>query len=189
MTQLSIGNDTNRIVELFYLASSLDQLCCGCFQMLRNDIFYKYITACCCNCKHESTCLDLIRNNRIFCLVKFLHSHNSNHIRSCSTNVCAHTVQKVCHINDMRFFRCILNDSLSLSHRCRHHNIDSCTNGYFIHINMCSAQAFCLCNYKSVGNVNRCAHGTESLDVQVDRTASNITSTRKCNFCLFIFSK
>ena len=47
-----------------------------------------------------------------------------------------HAVQKVCHIHHMGLFRCILNYSLSLCHRSRHHNIDCSTNRYLIQINM-----------------------------------------------------
>ena len=42
----------------------------------------------------------------------------------------------------MWFFCCVFNGGFTFSENCSHHNIDRCTNGCNIHINMASNQFF-----------------------------------------------
>ena len=63
------------------------------FQMLRDYILYRShrpLVAAAANMK--GTCLDLIRNNRILCLMQLLHTDDTDHIRSGATDICAHAV-------------------------------------------------------------------------------------------------
>ena len=189
MMQRILCDDTYCIIKLLNLTSHFDQFRTGCLQMLRNDIFYCDITMCCGCRKHKCTCLNLIRNDRIFRLVQFLNTGNTDHVSSGSADIGSHPVQEICHINDMRLFRCILDDRLSLCHSCCHHDIDGGSYGNLIHINMGTTKAVCLRCYQTMVNVNLRTHGTESFQMQVDRTASDRTSARQCYFCIFIFSK
>ena len=144
---------------------------------------------CCSCCKHESTCFDLIRNNRIFRTVKFLHTVNTDGFCTCATNVCSHAVQEVCNINDVGFSCSIINNGLAFRERCCHQNIDGGTNRNLIQIDMSAFEFLCLGRDQSIADINICAQRLEALDVKVNRSGSDVTSAGKCYFCATILTK
>ena len=157
--------------------------------MLRNNIQYRYISLCSGCCEHECSCFDLIRDYGIFCSVKALYTTDLDHICTCSPDVGSHAVQEVRNIYNMWLFCNIFQNSKSFCHSCCHHNVNRCTNTYHIEINMLSDKTVCLCNDLAMFNIYICTQRTESFQMLVDWSASDITSSRKCNFGTFILSK
>ena len=187
--QSALGYDADRIIKLFYFASDLYQFRNGCFQMLWNDIQYCHISFGRCCRKHKGSCFDLIRNYGIFCTVQTRNATDLDHVRSCTSDIGSHAVQEVRHVYDMRLFCHILHDRCSLSHRCRHHNIDGRTHTYYVKINMLSYQSVGFSNNLAVFNLYICSQCAEPFQMLVNRSASDIASARKCYFRTFVFSK
>ena len=69
MGQALVGNNTNSIIKFLDHTACLDQLGRCSFQMLWNNIFDQDITLGRCCRAHKGSRLDLIRNDRIRCLV------------------------------------------------------------------------------------------------------------------------
>ena len=148
------SHNTHCVIKLFHFTANFQKFCSGCFQMLWNDILYCDISFCCSRCKHKGSCLNLIRDNRILCLVEFFHTDNPDYIRTCTTDLRTHAVQKVRNIHHMWLFCCVLDNCFSLCHRSCHHNVNGCSDRYFIQINMGSCQLFCGCKNKPMFNIN-----------------------------------
>ena len=89
----------------------------------------------------------------------------------------------------MRLFRSIFNCSLSLGERRCHHDIDCSAYRYLIQINVSSNQPFSLCRHSSVTNFDMRSQCAKPLNVQVHRTASDITASRKGHLRTLIFPK
>ena len=187
--KLSCRTYTDCIVKLFNFTSNLFKLGCSCLQMFRNYILNCNVSACCCCRKHKCTGFDLIRNNGIFCTVKFLYTFNTDHISACTFNVSSHTIQEVGYINYVWLSCCILQNCTSRCKGCCHHNINCCTYRNNIKENMASMKFICFRNDRTMHNINIRAKCSESLQMLVDRAASNVTSTRKWYFCMFVFTK
>ena len=187
--QASLGHDAHRIVKFLYLTSDFHKLCNCCLQMFRNHIQNRYISFGSCRCKHESSSLDLIRNNRILCTMQMRNSADLDHIRSCSPDICSHTVEEVGNIYNMRFFRNIFKNGKPLCHGCRHHNINGSAHTDNIKINVFSYQPCCLGDNLAVFNVHIRTKRAESFQMLVNGTASNVASSRKRHLCSFIFPK
>ena len=157
--------------------------------MLRNHIEHCHISACCCSGKHKCSCFDLIRNDGVLCLMQGLHSTDLNHVCSCTTDICSHAVQEVRYIYNMWLFRYVLHDRKTVSHSCCHHYVDRCTYSHNIEIKMCSLQLFRFSKNLTIFNLYICSKCTESFQMLIDRSASDIASSRKCYFCSLVFSK
>ena len=157
--------------------------------MLRNYVQHSHISFGSCRCEHKCSCFNLIRNHGILCPMKLSHTTDLNNICSCTTDICTHTVQEVCHIYNVWFLGNVLHNGLSLCHCRSHHHIDRCSDAHHIKINMLPYQTLCLCNNLTMLNFNFCTKRTESFQMLIDRSAADITSSRKCNFCMLIFSK
>ena len=54
---------------------------------------------------------------------------------------------------------------------------------------MASMKFICFRNNSTVHNINICTKCSESLQMLINRTASNITSAWKRYFCMFIFTQ
>ena len=151
------GTYTYRIIKFFNLTSDLFKLCSCCFKMLRDNILYCNISTGCSSSKHKRSRFNLIRNDRVFCTMKFLNSFDTDNICSCTLDVCSHTVQEVGHVYDMWLSRRILDRSTSGCQRSSHHNIDRCTNRYNIQENMASVKVLCLCYTCTMKDVYLCS--------------------------------
>ena len=117
------------------------------------------------------------------------YTANLDHVRTCSTNVRSHTVQEVCHINNMRLFCHILKDRKSFCHRCCHHNVNRSSYAYHIKINVLSDQTLCFCDNLAMLDIHISTKRTKTFQMLVDWTASDIASSRKSDFCSFILTK
>ena len=92
MTLSRFSDYADLLVELNDLTAHLGELCGDRLQMLRDHIFYGNITAGDRCGTHKCSGLDLIRDDRIVCSVKTSYTFDTDHIRTCAFNVCAHTV-------------------------------------------------------------------------------------------------
>ena len=187
--QSSGSNHTYCIIRLFNLTSHLDQLGCRGFQMLGNDILYCYITLGNRCSKHKCTCFDLIRDNGIFCGMKLRNTGNSHYVCTRSLDISTHRVQEIRYIYYMWLLGCILDYSLALCQHRSQHNINRSTYRYRIQINMCTCKLLGICNDQSMLNLHLCAQSLKALNMQVNLTAADIASARKCYFCMFVFAK
>ena len=157
--------------------------------MFRDYIQHCHIAFCSCCCKHKCSGFNLIWDYRIICSVKFLNTTDLDHICSGTTDICSHAVEEVCNINNVRFFCNILHNGKSLCHCSCHHNINSCSNTDYIKVNVLSDQAVRFSKNLTIFNLYICSKCTESFQMLIDRSASDITSSRQCNFCMLILSK
>ena len=157
--------------------------------MLRNNIQYRYISPGSCCCEHECSCFNLIRDHRIFCAVETLYTTDLDHVCTCSSDVGSHAVQEVCNVYNVRLFRNIFQNGKSFCHSCCHHNIDGCSNTYNVKINMFSNKTVCFCNNLAMFDIYICTKCTESFEMLVNWSASDIASSWKCNFGTSVLSK
>ena len=177
------------IIKLLYLASNLLKLGCGSLKMLRDHVSYSHISASSCCREHKSSSLDLIRNNGIFGTVKLLHTFDTDHICTCTLNIGTHAIQEIGNVYNVRLSGCILNNRAAWCQGCCHHNVNRRSNGNHIKENMAAMKICCLCNNCAVKNIHLGTKGSESFQMLVDWTASNIASAWKRNFRSFIFAK
>ena len=138
--------------------------------MLRNDIPDRYITAGTCRGKHISSCLNLVRNDRILCGMQLLNTHDTDHIRTGAFDVRSHTVQEVRDVNHVRFLGTVLDYGSSFRHGSGHHDIDGSTDGHCIEEYMASLQRLRNRADASVLYRNLCTQCLEALQMQVDRS-------------------
>ena len=89
----------------------------------------------------------------------------------------------------MRLFRSIFNYGIALCQRCCQHNINRCTHGYHIKEDMRSCQSLSFRNNHAIFYLYICTQHGKSLNVLVDRPASNIAAARQCYFCLIKSAK
>ena len=144
------------IIKFFNLTSDLFKFGSCCLKMFRDNILNCNIPASCGSSKHKSSCLDLVRNDRILCTMKFLNTLDTDNISSRTLDVGSHTVQEVRNVYNMRLSRCILDRSTARCHRSCHHNVDRRTYRYNIKENMASMKVLCLCNDRTMKDVHIC---------------------------------
>ena len=92
MTQAVRSGYTHGIIEFLNLGTDLDQLDRDCFQMLWDDVADQDIALGGSSGYHESTCLDLIRNDRILTGVKTLNAVNTDLVSTGTLDVGTHAV-------------------------------------------------------------------------------------------------
>ena len=63
-----------------------------------------------------------------------LNAPNLDNIGACASNICAHGVQKVCKVNNVRLFCGILDYCQALCLNSGKHEIDRCADGNHIEI-------------------------------------------------------
>ena len=131
----------------------------------------------------------LIRNNRIFGLVKGFYTSDTDHICTRSLDTCSHTVQEVRNVYNMRLSRCILDRSTARCHRSCHHNVNCCTNRNHIKENVAAMKILSLGNNCAMTDINLRTKSTESLQMLVNWTASDIASSWECNMSLIVLTK
>lgn len=80
--------------------------------MLGDHIFDHNVPLGHCRCKHKGSGLDLVRDDGIITPLSLL-TPLIDHIRTCTLDVGAHTVQKIGKIHYMGLLGCIFNNGLS----------------------------------------------------------------------------
>lgn len=121
--------------------------------------------------------------------MKSLNTTDTDHISTCSLDISSHTVQEIGNINNMRLSRSILYNCTACCHGSCHHDIDSRTNRNHIKENMASVKILSFGNDSTMTDIHISAKSAESFQMLVDRSTADITSARKRNFCMFIFSE
>src|SRR5699024_1592552 len=116
-------------------------------------------------------------------------SSDTDNVCSGAFDIRAHTVQEIGNVHYMRFSCRILNDRTSGRQRCRHHDIDRSSHRNHIQENMTSMKILCFRHDRTVNNLYFCAQSPESFQMLVNRTTSDIASSRKRNLRMFIFTK
>ena len=157
--------------------------------MLRNKVMDRYIASCYCSSDHIGSCFDLIRNDGIgISARKYRNALDTDRIRTGTFDIRSHSVQEVRYVNDMRFFRCILDDCKSVCLRSGKHQIDRRTDADYVEEDMCAIQFICHDTDNTIADICRsralCAHFSESLQMQVNRTRAEIASSRHEHRCL-----
>ena len=180
---------TYGIIKLLNFTSDFLKLGCSSFEMLWNYILNCDITTGSCCSEHKGSCLNLVRNDGILCAVKLLNTLDTDHICTSTFDIGSHAVQEVGNIYYVWLSGSIFNNRTSWCKRCCHHNIDSCSYRNYIQENMASMKIRCLGNNGSMKNINFRTKGSETFQMLVNRTASDIAATWKRNFCSFIFAK
>ena len=121
-----------------------------------------------------------------------LYTFNRDDFCTSATNTCAHIVKKSCYINNLRFTRRILNDRTTVSLSCCQHGINRRSNTDRIHVDMSTLNALTSISRNThrfvfIGNAS--THRFKSFKVKVNRTWSQITTTRQTYCCLTVTSK
>ncbi len=114
---------------------------------------------------------------------------NPDHIGTRTFDAGSHTVQKVCHVNHMGFFRRILNGSAAVRQSCSHHDIDRRSHADHIQKDMSSPELLRFRDDKAMFNLCLCTHGFETLQMLVNGTAPDVAASRKRHLRFFIFAK
>jgi len=86
------SHNTNRLIKLRHLTAHLDKLRRNCFQMLRNDILYHHVAAGDRCRTHKCTCLDLVRDDRIFGSMQLVDAADADHVGSGTLDIGSHAV-------------------------------------------------------------------------------------------------
>ena len=124
------------------------------------------------------------------CGMKLLHTTDTDHICTCTFNISSHGIQEIGNIHDMRLSCGILQNCISAGHAGCHHNIDRSTHRNHIQINVFANQTiFRIGTNRTSTDIHPSTQSSETLQMQVNGSAANITSTRKRHFCFFVFSK
>ena len=87
----------------------------------------------------------------------------------------------------MRLFRHVFHDRKTFGHSSSHHHIDRCPDCHNIKIQMRSAKFLRLCDNLAVFNIDVRTKSPKSFQMLIDRSASDIASSRQRNFRSFIF--
>ena len=156
--------------------------------MLRNHIFHRHIALGHCRCEHKRTGFDLIGNHGILCAMQMGNTLDTDHIRTGTLDIGSHAVQEVRQIHHMRFLGRVLDNRGAFRHYRSHHDIDGSADTDHIHINMAAAQMLRLCLDQAMLDLHVRAQSTEALNMLVNGTAADITSTGKCHFRMLVFT-
>ena len=118
-----------------------------------------------------------------------IHPNNRQGFCPSSTHLSAHLIQKRGQIHNLRFAGCIFDNRSSICQSCCHHDVLRRTYGWEIHIDMRSMKTICFCFNIARSLSDLGPHGFQSLQVQIDWTTTNGTSTRHGNFGMTIPSQ
>ena len=132
----SVNGDPNAVVIFLNVNAYLCKLCGDRFKVLGDNILYKHISSCCGSCHHICSCLDLVGDN---CVGSALESFNSSYldnICSCAHDICAHGIEEVCKVNDMRLLSCIFDNCKTCCLNGCQHCVDGSAYGYLIEIDL-----------------------------------------------------
>ena len=95
--------------------------------------------------------------------MKTRNADNAYHVRACALDVCAHAVQEIRDIDDVRFLRRILQYGSSLRKRRRHHDIDGSADRHHIKKDVLAAELLALNAYSAVDNLDLGAKRAKAL--------------------------
>ena len=87
----------------------------------------------------------------------------------------------------MGFLCCIFNDGHPLCHGSCHHHIDGGPHTDYVHINMASHKALCICLDQAMFDYHPGPQGTEALNMLVNGPKSNVTSPWQGHFRMLVF--
>ena len=118
-----------------------------------------------------------------------LHAADLDHVCSRSADVGPHAVEEVGHVYDMGLFCHVLHDRKPVSHCRRHHHVDGGSYADHVKIQMGSPHMLGLGHDLAVLDIHVRAQCAKSLQMLVDRSASDIASPRKRYLRLAVLSK
>ena len=186
LAQTMLCGDANRIIKFRYITADFLQFRCYRLQMLRDNIFDQKIPSGGRCSHHVCAGLNHIRNNRVICAVKRLHTANTNHIGTGALDIRTHAVQEVGCVNHVRLPRRVLNDGVASGKSRCHHDIDGGSDRNHIHKNMRAVKILCLRNDNTMPDLHAGTQRTESLQMLIDRAASDIAASRKRNLRMLV---
>src|ERR1019366_6112860 len=93
--------------------------------------------------------------------------------RAGAFNLCAHGDEQGGQIGDFGFARAVLEEGLAVGESCCHEQVFSAGNGDFVEDDVRAFEAVRASFEVAVILGDGCAHGFESLDVQIDGTAAD----------------
>ena len=180
--QYAIVRNTNGFVVFLNIDAHVKKLGGNRFQVLGNDVVYVKITLRCRSSNHKGSRFDHVGNDGIFTTVQFFHTVDLDNRRTCATDICAASIQKVGNINHMRLSCGIFNDGSSLRKHSRKNRVDRCTDGHAtVKIDILTAKsAFGIGRgiNATVIHVNDSTQFFKRFDVQVDRSCTQIATAR-----------
>ena len=116
------------------------------------------------------------------------NAFDPDHVRAGALNVCAHTVEEVGKVYDVRFFGRILDDRLTLRHYGGHHHVHRCAHRDNVHIDMIALEPLRLRDDQAVFDPDVCPQCAEALDMLVDRSKPDIAAARQRHLSLSVFA-
>ena len=143
-----------------------------------DDVRQPQLAAHSCARGHVGTGLNLVGDDGIGAAVKAIHTLNLDRIRPRAAHVCAHGVEKVRQIHDMRFARRVFDDGAATRHGGGQNDVHRRADGDLIQIDLCAVQPA----VRRVGidesalDLHIRAHGAHTLDVLVDRPDAEIAA-------------
>ena len=143
LDERSVNPYSDAVIKLLYVHADFFQFFCNRLKMLRNNIFYKNIALCSSSGNHKCTGFYLVRDNGVICAVKPLHASYFDNVSTCTHDICAHRVEEVCKVNDMRLFCSIFNNGKSLCLNGCKHGVHGSSYGNDIEEYLISVKSVC----------------------------------------------
>ena len=106
------------------------------FLMFRQHIFNDHIPMGHGRCDHVRSCLNTVRNHRMFGAMHMFDTFDADHIGTGSTDFGAHLVQVVGQVYDFRLFRRVFQGGGTFCKAGCHHNIFRCAHAGEIQIDV-----------------------------------------------------
>ena len=147
------------------------------------------IAARCGSSHHIGACFYHVGCYTICTTIQLLNAFNADNVRSCAADMCAHVIEEVRSIDDMRLFSGIFDNCLSLRHNGSQHDINCCAYRDNIEIYILSVHMSGFSDNIPVLNTYIGANSLKAFYMLVNRSAADVTASRNRNFSLSVFSE
>ena len=127
---------------------------------------------------HVAAGLDLIRDDRVVTAVQLLDAVDFDDIRTGAMYICAHHVQEVGKVNDVRLTRDVFKDRSAFSQNGRQHSVHRRADGDCVKKHMAADKVIRLDMDLTVLHRILGPEGVECLQVLVDGARTQVTSAR-----------
>ena len=119
-----------------------------------------------CRESDKTSCLDVIGRNLDFCAAHFIDAFNCQRVRADARNFCAHSIQHICQVLDVRLAGGVAQNRRALREDCRHQHIFRPSHARFVEKNIAPAQMIGV-HFKAIVHVNLCAERAQRAEVRV----------------------
>ena len=120
------------VVVLLDLNAYLDELVGYRLEVLRDNVLYQQLAACCRRDSHKRARLYLVGDNAVCRAVEVLHAAYFYNVGACAENVRAHRVKAVGKVDDVRLLCGVFDYCKTVSLYRRHNSVYGSADGVFV---------------------------------------------------------